>query len=282
MTTATPDPSDPSPDRPPGHPSDPVAGATQPAGPASPADAWGPVRPPVDWHVRLPVIAAVVFVLALAFGGWGVWRVVSPASTDIRARLADSEHARGQLQRQFDEVKQQVATLGRSDQISRDANRDLQGTLSERDEEIAGLRADVAFYERLVGATSQRRGLAVHALKMEPQNDSAWHFQATLTQNLNRGAVSSGRLSLSIEGSRDGRLQTLDWSGLRQQENAAGVEFSFKYFQQVKGDVFLPVGFTPVRVRVRLQPRSGSTVEQSFTWAEATGAGPPAPAAALE
>ena len=62
-----------------------------------------------------------------------------------------------------------MATLARSDQISRDANRDLQGTLAERDEEIAGLRADVAFYERFVGSTAQRRGLNVHELHMQRQ-----------------------------------------------------------------------------------------------------------------
>ncbi len=219
---------------------------------------------------------AAVFVLALLFGVWGLWRTVSPASADVRTRLAASEQAHQQLQIRFDELKQQVATLARSDQISRDANRDLQGALSEREEEIAGLRADVAFYERLVGATSQRRGLTVHALKMEPQNSSAWQFQATLTQNLNRGAVSGGQLSLSIEGSRAGKLQTLGWDDLRQQDKAARVAFSFKYFQQVKGDVFLPEGFSPVRVTVRLQPRSGAAIAQSFSWAEVTAANPTA------
>ena len=234
-------------------------------------------NPPLaGWRARGPAVLAGVFVLALVFGGWGLWRTVSPASTDVRTRLTASEQAHEQLQARFDDLKQQVATLGRSDQISRDANRDLQGTLSERDEEIAGLRADVAFYERLVGATSQRRGLTVHALKMEPQNDSAWQFQATLTQNLNRGAVSSGQLSLSIEGSSNGKLQTLDWDGLRQHEKAERVAFSFKYFQQVKGDVFLPEGFSPVRVTVRLQPRSGAAITQSFSWAEVTAANPPA------
>src|SRR3546814_8764360 len=71
---------------------------------------------------------------------------------------------------QVEALEQQVATLKRSDQISRDANRDLQGTLAERDEEIAGLRADVAFYERFVGATGQRRGLTVHQLHLQPQD----------------------------------------------------------------------------------------------------------------
>ena len=145
------------------------------------------------------------------------------------------------------------------------------------------LRADVAFYERLVGATAQRRGLSVHALAMQAQsvqerNGSAWHFKSTLTQNLNRGAVSAGRLTLEIEGSNNGKLQTLDWDALRQQQGAEGIEYSFKYFQQIEGDVFLPEGFSPVRVSVHLQPRSGAAVEHSFTWAEATGSTPPATA----
>ena len=65
-------------------------------------------------------------------------------------------------------------------------------------------------------------------------------------------------------------MQKLAWTDLRQQEQAPGVPYSFKYFQQVEGDVFLPAGVTPVRVTVRLTPKSGAAVEQSFSWADAT------------
>ncbi|GAA5082327.1 DUF6776 family protein [Lysobacter panacisoli] len=218
---------------------------------------------------RGPILAGVVAV-AVAFGLWGVWRVVSPDPGDPRAQLEDSRRdSRGQ-QREIEHLQQRVATLGRSDQISRDANRDLQSTLAERDEEIAGLRADVAFYERLVGSTAQRRGLSVHALRLQPLNNTAWHFTGTLTQNLNRGAVSTGQLTMTLEGTRNGKLEKLAWADLRQQPSAPGVGYSFKYFQQVEGDIFLPEGFTPVRVAVRLVPRSGAAIEQSFSWADAT------------
>jgi len=141
--------------------------------------------------------------------------------------------------------------------------------LAERDEEIAGLRADVAFYERFVGATAQRRGLTVHELKLQPQTEQAWHFTATLTQNLNRGAINAGRLLVSVEGTRAGKLQKLAWSDLRQQDDAPGVSYSFKYFQQVEGDLVLPADFQPVRVIARLVPQNGPAVEQSFSWAAA-------------
>jgi hypothetical protein len=232
----------------------------------SPANAFATHPTTRRWRIA----GAVALVVALAFGAWGLWRVLAPVPGDLRAQYDSSQRRTRNLQAEVDQLQQRVTTLSRSDQISREANRDLQGTLAERDEEIAGLRADVAFYERLVGSTSQRRGLTVHALRMQPQNDMAWHFTTTLTQNLNRGAVSTGQLTLTIEGTRAGRLEKLAWADLRQHAEAPGVGYSFKYFQQVEGDVFLPQGFTPVRVAVRLAPQSGAAVEQSFTWAEAT------------
>ncbi|MFZ5656563.1 MAG: DUF6776 family protein [Pseudomonadota bacterium] len=204
------------------------------------------------------VVALLVFLAALLFGAWGVWQVargVAPPPCDPATT---------------EELARQVSMLTRSDQVSREANTRLQSTLAEREEEIAGLKADVDFYERLVGATSQRRGLSVHALRMRAQTGGAWHFNAVLTQNLSRGSVSAGRLTLSIEGSQGGRLRRLDWAELRQSPNAPGVDYSFRYFQEVEGDVFLPPDFTPVRVIARLQPRRGAAVEHSVTWAEAT------------
>ena len=206
----------------------------------------------------------VVFLLALAFGGWGLWRVLVPAPNDPRPQLRAQQARIGELE-------QQVATLSRSDQISRDANRDLQRTLAERDEEIAGLRADLAFYERFVAGTAPRHGLGVQALQLRNEG-RAWHFTATLTQTATRDAINRGTLTLAIEGSRGGRMQRLDWAALRQQPGAPAVDYAFKYFQQVEGDVLLPPGLQPIRVIARVQPQGGEAIEQSFTWRDATAA----------
>ena len=219
-------------------------------------------------HPRLALLALVL--AALAFGGWGLWRAYGPQPANAGERLREATA-------RIDVLEQESATLKRSDQISRQANADLQGTLAERDEEIASLRADIAFYERFVGATAQRHGLSLHELVLEPQRDpQLWHFVATLTQNFNRGAVNHGRLLLSVEASNGGRMQRLGWGELRQQQNAPGIEYSFKYFQQVEGDLVLPAGVRPVRVIARLVPASGAPQEQSFTWSEAAAVTPAA------
>jgi hypothetical protein len=243
------------------------AGATAPPSSGPPPSGAGDAG-----HHRWRIPAAVLLAAALGFGAWGLWRSLSETQDAPPPGPEASSLTPRQMQADLEQLRQRVATLGRSDAISRQANRDLQSALAERDEEIAGLRADVAFYERLVGATGQRRGLTVHSLKMQPQDGapSAWHFTTTLTQNLNRGAVSAGRLTLALEGTRAGKLEKLAWADLRQQPDAPGAGYSFKYFEQVEGDVFVPAGLTPVRVTVRLTPQSGAAVEQSFSWAEAT------------
>lgn len=234
-----------------------------PAAPA-PAPAQPEAHEPQHGHGWAYALIGVLLV-SLAFGVWGAWRALAPDPQDAGDRLREQ-------QARIEALEQRAATAARSDQVSREANRELQGTVAERDEEISALRADVAFYERFVGSTAQRRGLTVHELRLQPQDAQAWHFTATLTQNLNRGAVIRGKLTLSLEGTRDGRMQQLDWNALRQTVGAPGVDYSFKYFQQVEGDILLPPGLKPVRIVARLVPAGGAAVEQSFTWAEATGA----------
>ena len=241
------------------HRAEDMHGDPHPDGDVPPDGGDGPIITSASAPHHWVYLGLALFLLSLGFGLWGVW-----TSFFADERLSDQSALA--LRARSDKLSQEVSTLRRSDQISREANRDLERTLAERDEEIAGLRADIAFYERFVGATGQRRGLSVHDLDLRLQSTDAWHFVATLTQNLNRGAINTGRVTLSVEGTRNDRLERLSWSNLRKQSNAPGVGYSFKYFQQVEGEMILPKDFKPLRVTVRLVPAGGSAVEQSFPW----------------
>jgi hypothetical protein len=211
-------------------------------------------------RLRTAVVAVVVGWLAsLGLTAWLASQWGAPVMVD-GARAA-SRDLRA-LNDQMIELRQQVTTLRRSDQISRNANVELQQTLAEREEEISGLRADVAFYERLVGSTGQRRGLNAHEAIFSPEAAGTWHYTITLTQNLNRGAISKGTMRFAVEGVRAGKLASVKWDELLQKPGAPGQPFSFRYFQQLEGSVMLPPGFTPQRVRVQLNGGG----EQAFDW----------------
>jgi hypothetical protein len=221
-----------------------------------------PARPPEPDHLRgWLLLGAVAWLLSLAATWWLASHfAVPPAAAPVPAETAATSTAGDDPE--LRKLRQQVTTLRRSDQISRNANVGLQQTLAEREEEVSALRADVDFYERLVGATGQRQGLRVHAAKFEAEAGGTWHYTVTLTQNLNRGAISKGGMRFSVEGVRAGKLETVKWDDLLQKKNAPAKAFSFRYFQQLEDSIMLPPGFTPQRVKVSL---SGGQ-EQSFPW----------------
>ena len=214
---------------------------------------------PQGGHLRgWLLLGAVAWLLSLAATWWLAARIAAPAPPAAAPAPAAPSEDGAELRR----LRQQVTTLKRSDQISRNANVGLQQTLAEREEEVSGLRADVDFYERLVGSTGQCQGLRVHEARFEQEAGGTWHYTVTLTQNLNRGAISKGGMRFSVEGVRAGKLETVRWDDLLQKKNAPAKPFSFRYFQQLEDSVILPPGFTPQRVKVSL---SGG-VEQQFPW----------------
>src|SRR5687768_1520572 len=217
-------------------------------------------------YARVILIVLLVLWAASVIAAWTIaTRLAVPGLARVQDELAVTARRADQAEELVGHLKQNAATLRRSDQISRSANTELQATLAEREEEVSGLRADVAFYERLVGATGQRRGLTVHEAVFAPEDGGTWRYTVTLTQNLNRGAISKGEARISVEGVSNGRLRSLPWETLVQKPGAPGQPFSFRYFQQLEGSVMLPEGFTPQRVRVQLRA-DGSTVDQAFPW----------------
>lgn len=229
-----------------------------------------PHRP--DRRGRLWVVLVLVWASTLA-GTW-LWsrHIAAPGLPGISSALDTARQQARQYRNQVESLEQREATLLRSDQISRVANKEIQGALAEREDEIAELQADVAFYERLVGATAPKKGLNVHSAEFVPEAGGSWHYVMVLTQSLNRDVVSLGELRFSIEGVRDGRLATIDWNTLHQQSQAPAKQYSFRYFQQLKGSVMLPPGFTPQRVRVSLRG-DGASVDQTLAWNRTTTTG---------
>ena len=200
---------------------------------------------------------------------WGVsavtQRLVAPELGEARKELATLRSAHADAEAKLERLRDRATVLKRSDQVSRAANQELQSVLAERDEEIALLRADVAFYERLVGSSGQRQGLAVHSLTLDPGGDGSYNYRLTLTQNLKKASVSKGQVTLRIDGVRDGKLSSLQWTELLQSAKATPLAFAFKYFQQLEGSLMVPADFTPHRVWVNVKSDSGA-IEQSFPW----------------
>ena len=225
-----------------------------------------PHRPEGRRRTALLIVLAWLASLLAALGLMHVLRSQIATVVDHTA-LVEAQH-------QIETLRQRNATLERSEQVARAANADLQQTLRDHQEHIAGLRADLAFYSRLTGGGGKREGLTVHGVHVQAADSArVYNVTTTLTQNLKSGQIASGRLRLEISGVLAGKLATLAWNQLAPDQDANGLAFSFKYFQQIKATVMLPDGFTPNHVHVFADAGADmGRADQEFAWSDALAA----------
>ena len=182
--------------------------------------------------------------------------MVEALQQDLQAAIekADAEDAR-------------ATVAEREADVIRRANALLRASERGRQDEIAGLQADLAFYRRLGGANGSQAPLAVHYLELQPtQAPRVYRLVFTLTQNMRWASVISGRVHLGVDGIRNGVAQHLTEKQLLA-ESTEPLSFKFKYFQQLERLITLPEDFEASRLTIRLKSGSLSNpVEQSLEW----------------
>lgn len=216
---------------------------------------------------RVTLIAAWVASLVLAIAL--TWLLASRGAPAIHIG-GDPATAR-QTAADTENLRQQIANLTRADQVAAVAATDLKRTLADRDEQITGLRNDLAFYSRLVGGGSQREDLAIQDARVAPiAATHAWDVTITLTQNAKGGADAKGRARLAVEGLRSGKVVLLDSKELGDAAHADGLPFSFKYFQQLHATIALPADFKPVRLRIGVTAEGSDPATRTIAWSDAS------------
>ena len=212
---------------------------------------------------RIALPAMVIILGTFYFNKYFIANELIHAHYQVEALEHDLQTALEQLEAQ----KSRAAVAEREAGVMRQANNILRASERERQDEIAGLRADLAFYRRLGGANGSQAPLAVHYLEVQAtQSPRVYRIIFTLTQNLRWAAVISGSIQLGVDGINNGVAQHLTEEQLLA-ETAGPLRFKFKYFQQFERLITLPEGFEASQLTVRLSSESLRTpIEQSVDW----------------
>lgn len=220
-------------------------------------------------HLNLPKWQKITIPVIIIFLG-----IFYFARYYIADELIDANHQVETLEKDLRATQDKLAELTaratvteREVDVVRHANALLRASERVRQDEIASLEADLAFYRRLGGASGSQAPLAVHYLELQKTpSPRVYRIIFTLTQNLRWAAVISGRIQLEVDGIQDGVARQLSTDQLLP-DSTEPLNFNFKYFQQLERLVTLPEGFEPNRLSVKLKSASlARTVEQSMQW----------------
>ncbi|MDX1497836.1 MAG: DUF6776 family protein, partial [Salinisphaeraceae bacterium] len=116
-----------------------------------------------------------------------------------------------------------------------------------------------------------KAGMRVYELEIAKQDDEPgrYSFDLMLIQAVRHHRRVGGRVDMSIQGVQGGEEVTLSARdmGLSRPER---LNYSFRYFQEIRGSFRLPEGFAPLAVTVTVSSSNGSasSFDRQFSWSE--------------
>jgi hypothetical protein len=225
---------------------------------------WAGYRNPKNLLVLTSVLAFIglVFLVYKLTLGWAI-----PELSKTKAQVDTQKGELRSLVSRLEDGKTRQNVAQQEIRVLRQANQLLRAEESNRQAELNTLKGELDFYQRLAGTSGSQSGLAVYQMELsETGSQRVFRFVLTLTQNLRRSAITSGKVLIDLEGTMEDRPLSLPWSQITDGSQPEPA-FRFKYFQQLDGYFALPAGFQPGRLVISLEVKDQKKpVTREFDW----------------
>ena len=167
-------------------------------------------------------------------------------------------------------LKGRLTILDRDIQVKRTANGALDTEIINLRDEVRNLKSELHFYQDIISAAQGSGSLNIQGLLLEPAEAQYYRFKLVVTQAVkNANIVSEGVMDLSVEGTENGDVRTLNLSDITA-DGELEPNFEFDNFKRIDGNLVLPDGFEPIRIIVRLylKGQENAATERIFDWSD--------------
>lgn len=164
---------------------------------------------------------------------------------------------------------QRVAVLETGGEVDRQAAQTVQATVRQLNDEIASLRKEVTFYRGIMAPSDEDRGLRVTKIALIPVGpDGQVDYSIMLTQNRDNSTYISGIAAVNVVGKLNGIDAVIPLRDVDSKVTELGLRFRFRYFQELRGQLVLPAGFTAEKLQVVLKSsgKKQQKIEKTQEW----------------
>ena len=191
---------------------------------------------------------------------------------ELRALDAERDQLQEQIMAADQEIRtfsQRVGVLEKGGEVDREAAEGIRQTVKELKIQIATLEEEVSFYKGIMAPSGQDKGLRISKISIQPLDQaSKYRYSIMMTQVADNTSYIKGLAAVNFVGLENGKRKIIPLRELDEQINDLGVKFSFRYFQEVAGEVVMPANFKVEQVQVVLQSSGNKAqrVEETIEW----------------
>ncbi|GLX16141.1 hypothetical protein Pstr01_43800 [Pseudomonas straminea] len=236
------------------------------------------VRPSNRAQERRLRVVLVVLLLAVpaAFYAGSEWQA---RSSEQRTETFEQMQVQADEQaRELDELRQRVAVASSGEQLAHQSNEQSRQTIKLLEEHNFKQQQELAFYKGVLAPDSKVNGLLIRSFDIHPgESAGGYRFKLMLSRIGKDDKPLQGRLNVQLEGSLNGKVKSLPLNQLSgdlpEGSTDKAIPFAFKHLQAIPdggrlGELRLPAGFVPKRIRIKADVEGGKAVERQIDWTD--------------
>ncbi|MEQ6886428.1 DUF6776 family protein [Salicola sp. Rm-C-2C1-2] len=180
---------------------------------------------------------------------------------------------RDRLQEQATEYHQELVRLERDQEVNRHSLREAQKTIRKLEQSLKERKSEISFYKSIMAPEDLETGLQVFRMDLDPTTSpNRWRYNLVLSQIGDNNRFVAGHVKVHLVGYVGQERQRLPLHRISDSREDNEIEFRFRYFQSVDGDMTIPEGFEPNSIQVEAVTDNGQeTSEREFLWQDKTG-----------
>ncbi|AQQ68912.1 hypothetical protein Mag101_15705 [Microbulbifer agarilyticus] len=220
-------------------------------------------------HGVFSALGVSLLVLSTSAGAFFAGQYQISKSLDEKSRA----HARAldevdRLRAQIETLRIRATTAEQSVTIGEQASESVRSELVSKDNQIAELRQEIAFYRGIMAPAEGSEGVSIGRFSISEAGDGRYQYKLLVQQSAARHQVVTGAVRFTIVGQADGEARRYALADLSQQVESESIPLRFKYFQNIEGELQLPEGFVPEGVELSLKSskRKGFNIDQRYGW----------------
>ncbi|WP_241687752.1 DUF6776 family protein [Janthinobacterium sp. 17J80-10] len=222
------------------------------------------IRHHLPWPLRLLLVAIVLGMAgAIALATYDLGRnltgrgnTISPAQvSDLHERLAQATTERDRFSGGVDAAESQL-------QIERTAQQQMAAQVKNLLAENARLKEDLAFFERLLPASTGAAGISIQRLAVESIAPNQLKYRLLVMQGGKGGREFVGNLQLAVSVVREGKSAMIIFPDAKTGDGER-FKLAFQHYQRMEGTLNLPEGAIVQTVQARILEKGQLRAQQS-------------------
>ena len=168
----------------------------------------------------------------------------------------------------IEDLSQRVAVLEKGGEVDRQAADGFRDTVKDLKDQVSVLEQEVAFCKGIMAPGSADKGLRISRIDLDAISANQYSYAVMMTQVVDNTNYVQGEVAVNVIGLRSGEQEVIALRDLDDNISELGIPFRFRYFQELKGILNLPDGFTPQQLQVVMQSRGQNSqrVEETRNW----------------